>query len=151
MATTDGKTRLNEIGWRETVALPDLGIQTIKAKVDTGARTSALHAVPRKVYEKNGTPWIDFDIPRSAAHPVIACKSPLVDQRKITNTSGVPETRYVIETKMILGDRYWTIEVSLADREKMAFDLILGRTAIRRHKLCVNPGRSFLAGKPILS
>jgi len=151
MAKLDGKAQLNEIGWRETVALPDLGIEEIKAKVDTGARTSALHAIPRRVYKKNGLSWIDFDIPRSVAHPVISCSSPLVDQRKITNTSGIPETRYVIETKMILGDRHWNIEISLADREKMAFDLILGRTAIRRHKLCVNPGRSFLAGKPVLS
>jgi len=150
MAKTIDKAQLVQIGWREVVALPDLGIQSIKAKIDTGARTSALHAVTRKVYEIDGINWIDFDIPRSDSHPVISCKSPLIDQRKITNTSGVPEIRYVIETRMIIGDRQWNIEVSLADREKMTFDLILGRTAIRRHKLCVNPGRSFLAGKPVL-
>lgn len=140
-----------QIGWRETIALPDLGILSMKAKVDTGARTSALHAIPQEVYNKNGVSWIDFNVPRNEFHPVIPCSSPLVDERKITNTSGVPEIRYVIETTLVIGHRHWQIEISLADREKMAFDLILGRTAIRRHKLCVNPGRSFLAGSPHIS
>ena len=141
-------TPLREVGWREYVGLPELGIQSMRAKIDTGARTSALHAIPQKVYEIDGTTWIDFDIPRSDSHPVIKCKSPLIDERKITNTSGVPEIRYVIETILVIGQRHWHIEVSLADREKMVFDLILGRTALRRHKISVHPGRSFLAGPP---
>ena len=148
MKSKSKKDPLREIGWRENVGLPDLSIHSIKAKIDTGARTSALHAVPRRVYEIDGSPWIEFDVPRSNAHPIINCNSPLVDQRKITNTSGVPEIRYVIETTLVLGRRHWHIELSLADREKMIFDIILGRTALRRHKISVNPGKSFLAGPP---
>ena len=73
----------------------------------------------------------------------------LVDQRPIKNTSGIPETRLVIETTLVLGARRWRIEASLANRENMEFELILGRTAIRRRRLLVDPGRSFLAGPPV--
>lgn len=136
------------IGWREMVGLPDLGITTLRAKIDTGARTSALHAVDLVEFEQDGARWIEFRIPQPGKLRSERCAAPLVDERQIKNTSGVPEDRYVIETLLVFGQRRWRIEVSLADREQMEFDLILGRTAIRRRKLLVDPGRSFLVGPP---
>nr|WP_247869289.1 RimK/LysX family protein [Ahrensia sp. R2A130] len=137
------------IGWQEHIALPDFDIDTIKAKIDTGARTSALHAVDLKQEDVDGVPHISFHIPRSGVPRTHRDRAPLVDKRDIKNTSGVVESRYVIETLLLIGKRKWRIEVSLADREEMVFDIILGRTAIRRHKLMVAPGKSFLIGQPV--
>lgn len=136
------------IGWREIVSLPDLGIPSLGAKIDTGARTSALHATAIRQLDRDGKHWLEFEIPASKSRLAQRCLAPLVDARQIKNTGGVPETRYVIETSLVLGKKRWKIEVSLADRENMTFDLILGRTAIRRRRLYVDPGRSFLAGPP---
>lgn len=136
------------VGWREQVALPELDIHVIKAKVDTGARTTALHAEEIEAFERDGRHWVRFLVPPyhgPDCHPVTA---PVVDEREIKNTSGIPATRYVIHTTLVLGHRHWGIEVSLADRTEMGFDLILGRTAIRAHRLLVDPGRSFLMGPP---
>ena len=137
------------IGWREMVALPDLGIARLKAKIDTGARTSALHAVELAPFVRDGAGWIAFTVPLTGTRRRLRSEAPVVDQRPIRNTSGVAEARFVIETMLVLGRRHWLIEVSLANREEMEFDLILGRTAIRRHRLLVHPGRSFLAGDPM--
>lgn len=137
-----------DIGWREEVALPDLHIARLKAKVDTGARTSALHAEAIERFERGGRAWVRFSVPLAASAGRI--EAPVADERAIRNTSGRPERRIVIRTLLVLGRRRWPIEVSLADRTEMAFDLILGRTAIRGRRLCVDPGRSFLAGPPVL-
>lgn len=136
------------IGWREWIGLPDLGIATIKAKIDTGARTSALHAVDLRTYEHDGIPSIEFHVPRPGVPRAERCHAAIVDQREIKNTSGRQERRYIIATTLVFARRHWRIELSLANREKMEFDIILGRTALRRHRLLVNPGRSFLAGPP---
>ncbi|PWE33392.1 ATP-dependent zinc protease [Maritimibacter sp. 55A14] len=135
-----------DIGWREDVGLPDLGISRLKAKVDTGARTSALHAENVELDERDGKLWVSFTVPHAGAAGRVS--APVLDERDIRNTSGRPERRYVIRTALILGRRRWKIDVSLADRTEMAFDLILGRTAIRGRRISVNPGRSFLAGPP---
>ena len=140
---------MSEIGWREIVGLSDLGIAALRAKIDTGARTSALHAVDLEVYERDGVPWVEFHVPLPREPRRKRCATRIIDERKIKNTSGVAEFRYIVETTLVLGQRHWHIELSLADREKMEFDLILGRTAIRGRRLLVNPGRSFLAGPPI--
>ena len=140
---------LNQIGWRETVGFPELGIFSLKAKIDTGARTTALHAVDLTPVEKNSERWIKFRVPGSGRPKDAICQARLIDERKIKNTSGEPDLRYVIETLFVLGQRSWRIEVSLADRQRMAFPVIIGRTAIRRHGLLVDPGRSFLAGEPV--
>lgn len=139
---------MTEIGWREHVSLPDLGIATLRAKIDTGARTSALHAVDIEVFDQDGHAWVGFHVPLPGKPRWKRCTARLVDQRPIKNTGGIPEHRYVVETTLILGHRHWRIEVSLADREKMEFDLLLGRTAIRGRRMLINPGRSFLAGPP---
>jgi hypothetical protein len=128
---------MNCVGWREWISLPDLGIPLIKAKCDTGARTSALHAVDQHVFEKDGESIVHFAIPASSHHGQLSCECRVHDLRDIKNTSGVA-----------LGNRRWPIEVSLADREQMRFDIILGRTALKDQGLLVDPSRSFLAGKP---
>lgn len=141
---------LQEIGWREDVGLPDLEIASLRAKIDTGARTSALHAVDIRVSEEDGVTWAIFHVPLADRETHCWHRARIVDQRWIKNTSGVPEQRYVINTTLVLGRRRWHIEVSLADRGQMGFDLIIGRTALRRRRLLVNPGKSFLAGPPRL-
>lgn len=136
-----------EIGWREFVDLPDLGIEQFRAKIDTGARTSALHATRQKLLQVNGEDWIEFHVPVPGTSGTKRYRAPLVDRRAIKNTSGNPEDRYIIKTTLRLGRRRWPVEVSLADRENMGFDLILGRTAIRRRRLVVNPGKSYLLSR----
>lgn len=133
------------IGWREFVSLPDLGINSLKAKIDTGARTSALHATDIERFERDGMDWVSFFVPQAGLG---RCSVPLLDTRAIKNTSGIPEKRLIIQTALVIGTRHWVIETSLANRERMGFDLILGRTAIRRRGVLVDPSRSFLAGDP---
>jgi hypothetical protein len=139
------------IGWREWIGLPELGIESIKAKIDTGARTSALHAVDLHAYEKDGVRWINFRVPLAAVPKDGHCSALIVDERDIKNTSGRAERRYVVETNLVVGARCWRAEFSLANRELMGFEVILGRTAIRHHSLIVDSGRSFLAGPPQLN
>ncbi len=137
------------IGWREWVDLPELKAKRLKAKIDTGARTAALHAEDVEVFSKDSRDWVRFKI--TVGEPEAewkVCEAPVADIRQIKNTSGVPEERYVINTSLRIGGRRWRIDVSLANRAEMGFELILGRTSIRRRNLVVNPGRSFLAGEP---
>ena len=138
-----------QIGWRERVGFPDWGIPVLRAKIDTGARTSALHAIEIEEFTQNGDSWVRFGAPLTDHGPITRCSAKLVDTRAIKNTSGKPEDRLVVSTTLVLAQRYWKIEVSLADRDNMGFPLILGRTAMRRHSLLVDPGRSYLAGEPI--
>ena len=147
--TTKAKPAPMLIGWRERIALPELGISMVQAKIDTGARTSALHATRVRRFEKDGAEWVRFHIPHASGLKARDVEAPLVDQRQIKNTSGLGEDRLVIETLLILGDRRWHIEVSLADRTTMAMPIILGRTAIRKRGILVDAGKSFLAGKPV--
>ncbi len=136
------------IGWREIIALPELGLAEMHAKIDTGARTSALHATRIMPFQRDGQDWVRFRIPRDHGHAARTCELPLVDHREIKNTSGTPEPRYVVETLIVLGGRRWRIEVSLADRKAMRMPIILGRTAIRRHNILVDAGRSYLVPLP---
>ena len=139
--------RRRVIGWRERVSLPELGIQRISAKIDSGARTSALHAVDVEAFHQDGIEWVSFTVP-SGDGTESRCSLPMADARPVKNTSGVWTSRFFIETRLILGDRSWPIEISLTDREQMGFDLILGRTAVRGHGLMIDPDRSMLAGPP---
>ena len=137
------------IGWREWIGLPDLGIVGIKAKIDTGARTTALHAVEIERREHtDGTHWLAFTVPAGNGHETLRVEAPMIEEREVRNTSGVPDPRPVIRTTLSIGRRRWPIEVTLADRTEMGFDVILGRTAIRRRGLLVDPGRSWLARPP---
>ena len=133
------------IGWREWVSLPELGIAKIKAKVDTGARTSALHAFSLKPFVENGKDKIHFEI-----HPiqhdtnhVIACVADIVDKRLVTDSGGHQEERFVIQTPMLIAGHTWSIEITLTERENMLFRMLLGRNALRKHFI-INPARSFV-------
>lgn len=135
------------VGWREWVRLTDLGVAAIKAKIDTGARTSALHAFAIEPFRRAGALWVRFEVhplQRSSAVKV-KCEARTVDERAVRNSGGGVERRYIIETKMMLGDRTWTIELALANRDQMGFRMLLGRTALDGRAL-IEPGRSFLAG-----
>lgn len=136
------------VGWREWVALPELGIEHIKAKVDTGARTSALHAFSVRAFTRKGVKMVRFKI-----HPyqrrddiVIECTAPVLERRWVTDSGGHKEQRYVIESRLKLADQLWPIELTLTNRDSMKFRMLLGRTAMKG-KLIVNPASSYLVGK----
>jgi hypothetical protein len=134
------------VGWREWAALPELGLERIKVKVDTGARTSALHTFRVLAFDRDGRPWVRFwvhPLQRSDA-AVMVCEAPVVDRRLVRDSGGHQELRYVILTPVKLGGARWPIEVTLTDRDSMGFRMLLGRTAIRgRYR--VDPGASYLA------
>lgn len=136
------------IGWREWIALPDLGIARLKAKIDTGAKTSALHATNIELHETEDGTTVSFTVPGKTRKSSIRCTAPMVDLRGIKNTSGTSEDRIVIQTTLLLGHRQWHIEVSLADRANMKHGIILGRTALRNHRIAVHADKSFLTGEP---
>lgn len=145
----DKKDRFTDIGWREWIALPELGLPAIKAKIDTGARTSALHAWWVEPFDDGGAPWLRF-----AMHPLqrntdlsTTCVAPIADRRAVSDSGGHREARYVIETPMRLGDHERRIEITLTDRDTMLFRMLLGRTAMR--SLRVIPNRSFLTSAPL--
>lgn len=136
------------IGWREWVALPELGVDNLKAKIDTGARSSALHAYDIQCYTtKSGKLRAKFIL-----HPLqknnkycIPCHADVIDQRYVKSSSGQQELRTTILTNLQMGDRVWPIEITLTNRDNMGFRLLIGRTALRR-KFLVDPQRSFLFG-----
>ncbi|MEL7489026.1 MAG: RimK/LysX family protein, partial [Pseudomonadota bacterium] len=136
------------IGWREWVTLPDLGGPAIKAKIDTGARTSALHAFRIRPFEKNGVPHVAFFVHpvQHRKRPEIACEAPILEQRAVKSSNGQSEMRYVIETRAVLGDKTFSIELTLTNRDELGFRMLIGREALRGRFL-VDSGKSYRAGK----
>lgn len=138
------KQLLQIIGWREWVCLPGLGVDQIKAKVDTGAKTSSLHAFDMEIYKRLGKEFVKFKI-----HPeqrntkkTISCSAKILEYRKIKSSNGQSEVRPVILTQLKFLDELWDIEVTLTNRDEMGFRMLLGRESIKG-RFCVDAGKSF--------
>ena len=149
MALAPNGAKYPMIGWREWVALPEIHVDMIKAKIDTGARTSALHAFGLQPFKNdNGEEKINFSI-----HPlqkdismVVHCTANLVDKRWVTDSGGHEEERYVILTPISVAGQTWPIEITLTERENMLFRMLLGRSALRK-RFIINPSKSFVTGR----
>lgn len=133
------------VGWREILSLPELGIETIKAKIDTGARSSCLHTFKLETFERDSELWVRFWV-----HPlqnnndfIKECEAKVIDQRMVKDSGGHEEQRFVIQTMLKFNEEEWPIEMTLTNRENMLFRMLLGRTAMQ-NKIIVDPTASFL-------
>ncbi len=138
------------LGWREWLSLPGLRIPAVKAKVDTGARTSALHAFALETFTERGQKKVRFRI-----HPLqhvdaieLTCIEDVIDERMVSDSGGHREKRPVICTPVCIAGKEWPVEITLTNREDMLFRMLLGRTAMRG-KIVVDPGASFLTGQEL--
>ncbi len=140
------------IGWREWVELPDLGVAAIKAKVDTGARSSSLHAFDMERFMEDGVEMIRFSVHPAQRRrlPEATCVAPVAAERLVRNPGGREEMRPVILTTVRLGEKNWPVELNLTRRDTMGFRMLLGRQAVRKQFL-VDPGRSYLSGRTEVS
>ncbi|MEX1222749.1 MAG: ATP-dependent zinc protease [Idiomarina sp.] len=139
---------MQTLGWREWGALPELGIAAIKMKVDTGAKTSCLHAFKLEPFQRDGEAWLRIWMhPEQNSQREQICEARLHDQRAVTDSGGHTEQRYVIKSRLVMGDFDAPIELTLTNRDSMKFRMLLGRQAMRRQFL-VNPDASYLLGEP---
>lgn len=139
------KTSYQTIGWREWLALPQLGVRAIKAKIDTGARSSVIHASHLKLFSRQGKSWVRFQVypAQRNLNYNVATEAEILDLRQVRNSGGQAELRIVISTMAAIAGYEWPIELTLTNRDVMGFRMLLGRAAVRGRFL-VDPGRSYL-------
>jgi len=144
--TPDGRGTL--AGWREWVQLPEIGVPWIKAKLDTGARTSSIHAYKIKPFEKDGADWVRFRVRpwQESTDDEVTVECPVHDRRRVRSSSGHVEERFVVRMKIQLVGRAVTVEVTLSNRDQMGFRMLVGRQALRRG-FVVDSSSSFLGGR----
>jgi len=137
------------VGWREWVLLPDLGLPWIKAKVDTGAKTSCLHASYVTTFTLNDELWVRFGMHpnQDETETIVHCEAKVTDERTVTDSGGHSEMRYVITTEFNLGNIKADIELTLTNRDNMRYRMLLGRRAMVK-KMIVDPDKSYLVGTP---
>lgn len=142
------KKELKTIGWREWVELPDLKIDEIKAKVDTGARTSSLHAFDLETYKRSGVEYVKFKVhpDQDSTQKIIECKCKVLEYRKVKSSNGQVQKRPVIISKVKLLGEEWPIEITLTNRDEMGFRMLIGRAGIK-NKFLVNVAKSFYSEK----
>jgi hypothetical protein len=142
---------LSVIGLREWVALPDLGLAGLRAKIDTGASTSSLHATEIETFDREGETWVRFNAHLGTVVQLRhrRCEAPLVAMKTIKSSNGHAQIRYVIKTTLALGDRVWEVEFTLACRKAMRYRLLLGSKALIHGQLVVNPGVTYVQDKPV--
>lgn len=138
------------IGWKEWIGLPELGIPAVKAKIDTGARTSAMHVFNLEEFKADGQRMVRFGI-----HPLQRrkdikryCQALVLERRRVKDSGGHLEKRYVIQTTAVMGPVSWSINLTLTNRDPMLFRMLLGRTAVE-NRFLINPGRSYLTGRSL--
>lgn len=139
-------------GWREWVSLPGWEVPWVKAKLDTGARTSAIHAFDLEEFRRDGAPWVRFAVHpwQASGDDAVAVECPVRDVREVRSSSGQVEERYVVSTTLRLLGRDLEAEVTLSRRDEMGFRMLVGREALRQG-LLVDPGRSYLGPRPRLA
>lgn len=142
---------LTVVGLREWVALPDLGVAGLRAKIDTGASTSSLHATDIEPFERDGEKWLRFTAHLGSVVQLRhrRCEAPLVAMKTIKSSNGQAQVRYVISTTLALGDRVWRVQFTLACRKTMRYRLLLGSKALIDGQLVVNPGLKYVQDKPV--
>lgn len=148
IAANSDKTR---VGWREWLALPDLAIPAVKAKIDTGARTSALHTFDLATFIENDQEFVRFRL-----HPLqrredieLQCTAAVIDRRVVKDSGGHAEERLVIASQVRLGEHCWPIELTLTNRDDMMFRMLLGRSALKSAGLLIDAGSSFVLGRQL--
>lgn len=144
---------LEIVGWREVVQLPELGLHSIPAKIDTGARTSSLHATILEEFERDGERYVRFAVDFAQQHVRQVCEAVHIDWRGVTSSNGETQLRRIIKTPLKIGSIRFRAEISLADRSDMRFPMLIGRSSLRRrfvvdsgHSWLQSPGRAPVAG-----
>jgi len=142
---------LTTLGWRERLALPQLGIAMLKAKLDTGARSSALHVDALEEFHRDGTTWLRFTMHVGRRQPhEVCCEAPALDRRTVTDTGGRRTERWFIRSEVHLAGQHFSVDINLPTRRHMLFPMLLGRSALMG-RFAVDPARSYTQSRPLLA